>query len=167
LIMIYFQPMSLSRQQRAGIMTGCMAYAWVAAAICLLPPGAWAQQQKPAAPSGDLDVTMQIIVDPDAKLPDEVVRKIPLPTRKAPEQPATGPASTKQTPAADAAAKGQERAQETRELGREASERAKERGKEAVEQREQAGRSTAEQRRRDPPGPPTNPPGRPERPPGR
>jgi hypothetical protein len=33
----------------------------------------------------DLDVTMQIIVDPDAKLPDEVVRRIPLPTRKSAE----------------------------------------------------------------------------------
>src|ERR1043165_5845799 len=43
----------------------------------------------------DLDVTMQIIVDPDAKLPDEVVRRIPLPVRKSADQSsATGAAAT-------------------------------------------------------------------------
>ncbi len=34
-------------------------------------------------------MTMQIIVDPDAKLPDEVVRRIPLPERKSADSSAT------------------------------------------------------------------------------
>ena len=41
-----------------------------------------AAAQQPQEKRDDLDVTMQIIVDPDAKLPDEVVRRIPLPARK-------------------------------------------------------------------------------------
>jgi len=108
-------------------------------------------QSKPNAKRDDLDVTMQIIVDPDAKLPDEVVRRIALPPRK--------PAETGKP---DAASKGQERAQETQELGREASENAKERTQEAAELREQARRAKAEEHQRDQ-GPPPDPPGRPPR----
>jgi len=57
---------------RAGVVSA--AFLW----LCLLSESAAAQQEK----RNDLDVTMQIIVDPDAKLPDEVVRRIPLPARK-------------------------------------------------------------------------------------
>jgi len=124
------------------------------------------QQQPPGPKRDDLDVTMQIIVDPDAKLPDEVVRRIPLPERKPADQSApqsnlgAGDKSTK-----DSAAENKERAREAKELGREMGQSAKEQAKEAAEQREQARRSAAEERRRrDPPGPPENPPGRPPRP---
>jgi len=105
----------------------------------------------------ELDITMQIIADPDATLPDEVVRRIPLPVRK----PAAA-AERRATP--EAAEKGQERAREAKELGREMSEGAKERAQEAAEQREQARRSQADERRRNP-GPPTDPPRPPRTPP--
>jgi hypothetical protein len=133
----------------------------VLAVLSVFAQCAWAQQ-KPEPKSDELDVTMQVIVDPDAKLPDEVVRKIPLPARKTES---AAPAAAKQPTSSDAAAKEKERAQEARESGREASERAKERAKEAAEQRERARQAAAEERRRNP-----DPPGRPEppgRPPGR
>ena len=147
---------------RAGIITVLVKSA-VVVVLCLLAVSAFAQQQ-PEAKRDDLDVTMQIIVDPDAKLPDEIVRKIPLPARQATEPGAQG--TGKESSPADASVKGQERAREARELGREMSERAKERGQEATEQREQARRSIADERRRNP-GPPTDPPGRPTTPPSR
>lgn len=132
-------------------------------ALCLLADCALAQE-KPQARPDDLDVTMQIIVDPDAKLPDEVVRRIPLPARKPgdPPDPSAGDKSAKK---ADAAADGKERASEAKELGKAMGESAKERAREAAEQREQARRAAAEERRRNnPPGPPAAPPGRPPRP---
>lgn len=131
---------------RAGIMR-CRVKPTLLVLLCLAAESALAQD-KPAPKPDDLDVTMQIITDPDAKLPDEVVRHIPLPPRKPPASPASN--------ATDAADKGQERAREAKELGREAAERAKERAREAAEQREQASRSMAEERRRnpDPPKPP-------------
>ena len=129
--------------------------------LSLLMNCAQAQQQsQPEAKSDDLDVTMQIIVDPDAKLPDEVVRRIPLPERK-PVAPSQG-ASDKSNE--DTPAENKERAREAKELGRELGQSAKEQAQEAKEQREQARRSAAEERRRrNPPGPPPrpNPPGRP------
>ena len=146
-------------------------YEWALApsllALSLLMNCAHAQQgQQPGSKRDDLDVTMQIIVDPDAKLPDEVVRRIPLPERKPADQSAPQsnlePAdkSTK-----DTAAESKERAREAKELGRELGQSAKEKAQEAAEQREQARRSEAEDRRRDPPEPPgpPNPPGRPPR----
>jgi hypothetical protein len=84
----------------------------------------------------DLDVTMQIIVDPNAKLPDEVVRRIPLPAQRSsassasPTQSGAKPVDTKPEPAA----KESERRQESREVGKEAAESARERAKEAREQ---------------------------------
>lgn len=135
--------------------------------MSLLGDCAYAQQQ--AQQSGpkrdDLDVTMQIIVDPDAKLPDEVVRRIPLPERK-PADPSAAASSPGDESTKDNAAEGLERAREAKELGREMGQSAKERAQEAAEQREQARRSAAEERGRDrdPPGPPADPPGRPPRP---
>jgi len=117
-------------------------------------PRAFAQESTESK-GDELDVTMQIIVDPDAKLPDEVVRRIALPARKAAPQPATTVDGEHTTPAA--ADKGQERADEAQELGRDMSERAKERAQDAADQREQARRSVADERRRNP-NPPTEPP---------
>ena len=125
----------------------------LAIALSLIAQCALAQN-KPAAHRDDLDVTMQIIVDPDAKLPDEVVRRISLPERKTAQ-----PAGNREFAKPDAASKGQERAQEAQELGREASQQAKERTQDAAELREQARRAKAEERREH--GPPTDPPGRP------
>lgn len=131
-------------------------------ALCWTSQSALAQQQtdsKPESKPGqdDLDVTMQIIVDPDAKLPDEVVRRIPLPERKSVTSPATDKKASQ-----DAAAESKQSAREAKELAKEASQAAKE---EAAEQREQARRARAEERERErernpPPGNP-NPPGRP------
>jgi hypothetical protein len=131
-------------------------------AVLLLHAVAAAAQQKAQPASDELDVTMQIIVDPDAKLPDEVVRRIPLPARKPRQQPASSEPAKSST--AEPAAKKQERAREAQELGREMSEQAKERAQDANDQREQARRSIAEEHRRnhDPP-PHPSPPGRPPR----
>lgn len=124
-------------------------------ALCLGVEYAHAQQKSQTPKSEDLDVTMQIIVDSDAKLPDEVIRRIPLPARK----PAERPPARATTP--EAATQGQERAREAQELGSEMAEQGRERAKDAAEQREQARRSAAEERRRDP-APPEQPPRRPE-----
>jgi hypothetical protein len=92
----------------------------------------------------ELDVTMQIIADPDAKQPDEVVRRIPLPVRK-PDAPSGQP-------------KGEQRKADTAKAdpAREVAENANDRAKQAVEQREDAQRAVVNERRRnpDPPSPP-------------
>ncbi len=128
-------------------------------ALCLLAHSALAQQQseskpKPAQGQDDLDVTMQIIVDPDAKRPDEVVRRIPLPERK-PADSSKPNADKKAEQQADKAARA-----EAKQSAREAKDLAKQ---EAAEQREQARRSRAEERERNHPPKNPNPPGRPPR----
>jgi hypothetical protein len=128
----------------------------LSAAWILLAAHPAAAQDKPATASEELDVTMQIIVDPDAKLPDEVVRRIPLPTRKPP--PASDAASGKKEN--DPAAK--DRGNQAAELGSEMSQEAKERAQDANDQREQARRSAADKRDRER-GPPSDPPPRPPR----
>lgn len=149
--MTYASTNILQRLDRTGIMQ-CGAAPALLASLCLIVQSAMADD-KPAPKRDDLDVTMQIITDPDAKLPDEVVRHIPLPARK----PSAAPTNN----AKEATDKSQERAREAKELGSEAAERAKERAKDAAEQREQATRSMADERRRNPPKPP--PPARPPR----
>jgi hypothetical protein len=134
-------------------------------ALCLLAHGALAQQQsdskaRPATGQDDLDVTMQIIVDPDAKLPDDVVQRIPLPQRKPvesnnPAKPKSSNAEQKAEKQADKAA-----AAEARESAKEAKDLAKQ---EAAEQREQARRARAEERERNHPPKNPHPPGRPPR----
>jgi len=121
---------------------------------------AFAQQSPPDR--DDLDVTMQILADPDAKTPEDIVRRIPLPAHKAAEP--GKPAAQNENRKPDAADKGQERAREAQELGREMSESARDKAKEAAEQREQARRSITEQAREHPNKPP-EPPGRPPHPP--
>ena len=113
-----------------------------------------AEKNRPAG--DDLDVTMQIIVDPDAKLPDEVIHRIALPARKPEKQPTSSSDPAK----SNADAKGQERAKEAKELGSEMSERAKERAQEANDQREAARRAIADEKRPDKP-PHPDPPNRP------
>jgi hypothetical protein len=131
-----------------------------AAACVFLTMSFCAMAQQPAEPKKeDLDVTMQIIVDPAATRPEEVIRKIPLPARKPAAQPdkPTKSESDQSSPSA----KGSDRAREAREHGSEMAERARERAQEAADQREQARRSAAEEHR---PTPPPAPPGRPPRP---
>jgi len=138
-------------------MNACARVVVLAFACCLALP---VVAQDKAGKRDDLDVTMQIIVDPNAKLPDEVVRHIPVPTSRTTP---SGDSTTKSTPKSDAEAKGLERAQEARELGREAAETAKERAREAAQQREEAREearnSDAKDRDKD-----KDPPGRPDRP---
>lgn len=151
----------LPRPPRATIIQLRVKYATVIV-LSLLAHGALAQQPPAASEPkrDDLDVTMQIIMDPDAKLPDEVVRRIPLPERKS-AQPKVESNAEPQPKDAD-----KSNAREAKELGREVGQSAKERAKEAAEQREQARRAEAEERRRNEnnPNPPPNPPGRPPRP---
>jgi hypothetical protein len=160
--MIFGAHYGLPRSIAPGIMRVWMARASVAA-LCLVGQCVLAQE-KPQQRRDELDVTMQIIVDPDAKLPDEVVRKIPLPARR------TGdPQKTKQpsAPSSDDPAKEQERSREARELGNDMAERANDKQREAAEQREDARRAEEQDERErgppdDPPGgPPSNPPGGP------
>jgi hypothetical protein len=122
--------------------------------LCLVAQCVIAQEQQPAPTREELDVTMQIIADPDAKLPDEVVRRIPLPARKPAQESTSSSSDTSTDPQPNA--KGQERAREAQGLGREMSEGAKERAREAAEQREQARRAKTDERRN--PGPPAEPP---------
>src|SRR5690349_6995180 len=97
------QTNSLPQPRRTAIMAvrgkyARVKYEWALApsllAMSLLMNCAHAQQAPQSAPKrDDLDVTMQIIVDPDAKLPDEVVRRIPLPERKPADQSAQSTAA--------------------------------------------------------------------------
>src|SRR4051812_13580831 len=77
---------------REGIMRPARRL-YFAALLALVVPAVFAQSP-PARNRDDLDVTMHVIVDPDAKVPDEIVRRIALPK---PAQPATGATSTTTT----------------------------------------------------------------------
>jgi hypothetical protein len=156
----------LSAPHRPVIMRAAVASA-AFLLLCWLATSAGAQDQ-PQGKGDDLDVTMQIIVDPDAKLPDEVVRRIPLPTRKsADSQPSNAPGGESGKPETAGGGKDKDRdhGNEAREHGRENAEAAKERSREAAEQREAARRAEAEERRRErgPPDDRPNPPNRPPR----
>ena len=132
------------------------------ALACSMSLNALAQDK--ADKRDDLDVTMQIIVDPNAKSPDEVVRRIPLPAPRPTSDPARA-SPEKGKP--ESPSKELERSQEARELGREASERARERARETAQQREEARNANADRdkdkdkdkdRDRDRPDPPNRPP---------
>jgi hypothetical protein len=138
------------------VMMTCVAMV----ALAALWPAAPALAQQSPPRRDDLDVTMQILVDPAAKTPDEVVRRIPLPAQKGAE---SKPAEQKDQQKSDAADKGQERAREAQELGREMSDNAKDKSKDATEQREEARRAVTEHGHPNPK--PPDPPGRPTRPP--
>jgi hypothetical protein len=151
---------------RVGIMTRRARVLATFGAIGLTLPGALSAQE-PMAGAGqreELDVTLRIIVDPEAKRPDEIVRRIPLP------RPARPGAAERRSPAGgeprdanDAAppARGEDTAAQAREQGRQFGQdvaaRARELGEEA---RRNAGPPI------NPPGPPVTPPGPPVNPPG-
>jgi hypothetical protein len=125
-----------------------------ASMLAIIVPTVFAQAP-PAKPSDDLDVTMRVIVDPNAKVPDEIVRRIQLPKPAQPVTPSNKPA--------EPGAQGKERASEAREQGRDFGQQVS----------EEAKRRAEEARRNKPPppgtpgtpGPPRQPPGRPNNPP--
>jgi hypothetical protein len=102
--------------------------------------------QETVTPKEELDVTMQIIADPNAKIPDEIVRRIPVPSRKTAERAAAGDAA-----ASEAGAKPPERAKKARESAAEMSDRSNKQAQQAAERREQSRRSADEARRQKPP----------------
>ena len=137
---------------RNDIMRGVQRL-YFASMLALIVPTVFAQS--PAAnPRDDLDVTMRVIVDPNAKVPDEIVRRIQLPKPAQPATPSNKPA--------EPGAQGKERAAEAREQGREFGQQTS----------EEAKRRAEEARRNKPPppgtpgtpGPPRPPPGRPDNP---
>jgi hypothetical protein len=157
----------LSGSRRAVIMRAAVMLAAVVALSSFTQRVAAQQSQEKR---DDLDVTMQIIVDPDAKLPDEVVRRIPLPVRKSAEAPpaATGDKSgqsDKNTDKTETTGSGKERDNAASEHGKEASQAAHDRAREAAEQREAARRAEAEERKKRERGPPDDRPDPPNRPP--
>ena len=122
-------------------------------ALAFIVPSTFAQTP-PANNRDDLDVTMRVIVDPKAKVPDEIVRKIPLPKPGQPSPPASNKPDEKGKPA-DPGAHGQQRASEARELGREFGQGVAEQAKERSEETRRNARPP------DPPAPPVRPPGNP------
>jgi len=122
-------------------------------------------QTPPAGNRDDLDVTMRVIVDPDAKVPDEIVHRIPLPK---PALPAGGPApgsdksdkTDKGGKPSDPGAKGVGGNSAARDSGREF-------GQQTAEQARQRSEETRRNNKPPdkPPGPPGQPPGRPPEPP--
>jgi hypothetical protein len=130
---------------------------YFASLLALVIPAVFAQSP-PARNRDDLDVTMHVIVDPDAKVPDEIVRRIPLPK---PAQPATGAPSTTTTDSGkptEPGAKGPKPAPAAggpgREFGQQVSEEARQRSEDA-------------RNNKKPKPPPPKPPGKPPSPPGR
>jgi hypothetical protein len=117
-------------------------------------------QSSPARSRDDLDVTMHVIVDPDAKVPDEIVRRIQLP-KPGQAAPAEDKKSTDEKKA-EPGAKGQERSSESREQGREFGQQVSE---EAKQRAEEVKRNQGKKPDKPHP-PPPSPPGRPSTPPG-
>jgi hypothetical protein len=120
------------------IIRRCAWSAIVGLGAVLCSFAAAADQPAPAERGGDLDVTMRIITDPDAKLPDEIVRRITLP----PPRPAP--------PAED-------RSDEDRSTGLDRAEEAREQGRQFGQDVADSARDHAEEARRN-----ANPPGRPD-----
>jgi len=156
----------LSESQRTVIMRAAVAS--VAFLLLCLVSLSVAAQEPQQGKRDDLDVTMQIIVDPDAKLPDEVVRRIPLPTRKPADSSPSGTRDTSgknETGQTDTADSGKDRDNAASEHGKETSQAAHDRAREAAEQREAARRAEAEERKKRERGPPDDRPNPPNRPP--
>jgi hypothetical protein len=129
-------------------------FAWL---LALIVPAVFAQSP-PARSRDDLDVTMHVIVDPDAKVPDEIVRRIPLPK---PAQPATSAPDQSGKPS-ESGGQGQQHGNDAqdkgREFGEQVSEDAKQRSEEA---RHNKGPPPDKP---DKPGKPPAPPGHPDQP---
>ena len=126
--------------------------------LTLFVPAVFAQSP-PAQDRDDLDVTMHVIVDPDAKVPDEIVRRIPLPKPVPPVKPGKPPAQDQPSPAQGESPPAQDPPPPAgangrgREFGQQVSDDAKQRSEEA--------------RNNKKPKPPDKPPGKPPSPPGR
>lgn len=128
----------------------CARPLFLASMSWLIVPAVFAQTP-PARQGDDLDVTMRVLADPNAKVPDEIVRKIELPkpaqTAPAPDKPVE-PKKDGQPKNAGAPAQG-------RDFGQQVAEEAKQRSEEARKNKPPPpGRPGT-------PGPPTTPPGRP------
>lgn len=124
---------------------------YFASLLALIVPAVFAQSP-PARNRDDLDVTLHVIVDPDAKVPDEIVRRIPLPKPAQPAAGATNPATTGPNTTEPGKPKGP--SDQGRDFGKQVSEDAKQRAEEV--------RNNDKKK-----PPPANPPGRPPSPPGR
>jgi hypothetical protein len=124
--------------------------------LALITPAVFAQSP-PARNRDDLDVTMHVIVDPDAKVPDEIVRRIPLPK---PAQPANGATSTNTNTSTSTTEPDKPKGDngKGREFGQQVSEEAKQRSEEA--------RNNKKPKPEKPPGKPPSPPGHPPTPGG-
>ena len=154
---------------------GIMRRAWRhLAMLAFIVPAAFAQT--PSAPKGDdLDVTMRVIVDPNAKVPDEIVRRIPLPK---PAPPATSPDKATEPgkpedkgkpddkgKPADPGSQGQHRGSENRDQGREFGEQVSEEAKQRSEEVRRNENKKSPPGTPGTPGPPHPPPGRSNKPP--
>jgi hypothetical protein len=134
--------------------------------VCILfPPLICAQQTER---EDDLDVTMQVLPDPDATQQGEILQRIPLPKPKS--EPSSGPSRDKKevsdkhkepdTPKRDNPDKSDIKDERgDTERGRDAPESAKEQAREAREQRNEAREEN--RREREHPEPPKEHPGRP------
>jgi hypothetical protein len=137
-----------------GIMRRARRQILVLVSTTLIVPVVFAQAP-PANTKQDsdaeLDVTMRVIVDPDAKVPDEIVHRIPFPKPK-PATAVTPPKSDK-----DKGNSAQSQAQgQGREFGQQTAEQARQRADEARRNKEKPPKT---------PGPPGQPPGPPPAPP--
>lgn len=108
-------------------------------------------QAPPVRGDGDLDVTMRVIVDPNAKVPDEIVRRIPLPK----PQPATSGTPPQSDKPAEPGTKDNGNAAKPGETGREFGQ---ETAEQARQRAEEARRNKKEKPPHKPPGPPNPPP---------
>ncbi|HEY6123940.1 MAG TPA: hypothetical protein VIV63_04755 [Steroidobacteraceae bacterium] len=145
-----------------GIMRGARRL-YLASLLALIVPAVFAQSP-PASNRDELDVTMHVIVDPDAKLPDEIVRRIPLPKPAQPAQPATGTDTTKPGKPSEPGAPGQQRGTDAREKGREFGQQVSEDAKQRSEEARNNNKKPPPERPGRPP--PPSPPGRPPSPGG-
>ena len=105
---------------------------YFAAVLAFLVPAGFAQSP-PAGNRDDLDVTMRVIVDPDAKVPDEIVRRIelPKPGQTPPAKDKNGDASKPAPPGAQGRGRAAEARDQGREFGQDVSEEAKQRSEDA------------------------------------
>jgi hypothetical protein len=129
---------------------------YLASLLALIVPAVFAQSP-PARNRDDLDVTLHVIVDPDAKVPDEIVRRIPLPKPAQPAAGATNPDTNESKPSESKPsepAKPKGPSDQGRDFGKQVSEDARQRAEEV--------RNNEKKK-----PPPANPPGRPPSPPGR
>jgi hypothetical protein len=133
-------------------------------ALLTLLATAASAQTPPAQPGNkgdDLDVTMRVIVDPNAKVPDEIMRRIPLP-KPATLAPSSDSSNANGKPS-DAGSQGQQHGTDAhgqgRDFGQQVADEAKQRSEEARRNQKPPPGTPGI------PGPPRTPPGRTKTPP--